>query len=81
MEIFCKCLYMIFDFLDLKLFVEIYISDKPWGICNYSEDFVLDNLHFFDVQGCTITPYRVSMGENWTYNLFENFERAFFLYS
>lgn len=72
---------MFFDFLDLKVFMEICIADKPWGICNYSEDFVLHNLHFFGVRGCTITPYRASIGENWANNLFEDQERAFFLNS
>jgi len=71
-EIVCLCFNMSLDILELKVFVEICISDKPWSICNYSEDFVLDSLHFFDVRGCTITPYRASVCENWAYNLFKN---------
>jgi len=62
---------MIFDFLYLKAFVEICVSNKLWGICNYSKDFVTIICIFFMYEDAqlSITACGENVCEKWAYKL------------
>ncbi|GBM10218.1 hypothetical protein AVEN_177487-1 [Araneus ventricosus] len=47
---------MLFDRLYMEVFIEYFITNKPWGVSHDSEDFILECLNFLVMRLCYDAP-------------------------